>query len=1099
MTDFEKKIYEVIAESNGIRAAEIAGILEAEKKEVSTALAKSAALKALVTQGSDYRWRLTSAVKAQAEEKSTPKPDEDLRRLCNYYLQCLSLEANCSVSQFLYSRYDYPYIVLNGLGIDAEKDPSAISFLSKVEASRESRAYLGYPVRIYTIYGKGGVPYKRIAPVFLFPVDYASGVIQTSWVPTINMDVLKGYCVGGAETVVSELIQLESELGMDDPDTDVAVDELVLRLRQIRDWEWKEAIDPYHIPPAEDITGFSDGIYNRPVVIEGTKTNYTDGLESELMALAAMPEDKYRGTALHAWVKDQISVAPSEPLTRNLLEVLPLNTEQAQAVETALNSDLTVVTGPPGTGKSQVVTDLLANIAWNGKSALFSSRNNKAVDVVDMRVNSLSDRPSLLRIGSTKYASRLAEIMDGLLNTPATKDNRAELQRLQQKYDALIAEEAELKEEKERLVLQRNRLDELEQEYCRVRDVIGDNLFRLEGCDAGQISKCAKAYRQAADMARKENNSFFSKLFWSWVEPKRLGDLEAAAKQYESLADRYGLVLPDNSHSAKNTEEILRSADSFEAAVPIALEYRSALESARGSVPPESVDRKLSDIKMTRSEISQKLWDNWLCSKRVAFSPEERKEMNNFIVEMRLSDDMSMADNSDLRSRHSRMIQLMTRYLQCWAVTSLSAKSRIPFEAGLFDYVIIDEASQCDIASIIPLLYRAKRAIIIGDRQQLQHISQLTNKQDRALIRKYHVDFMWSYHANSVYSLAAAKVQPEHIIQLRDHFRSCAEIIEFSNREFYGGTLRVATRYDRLKPPPGEKPGIRWINVQGRTVRPRSGSAYNQEEIIPIINELKRLVNIGYTGTIGVVTPFQLQAQRINRALEREPELKSKLESSNAFIASTVHGFQGDERDLMIFSCVVTASAESGTVNFLKNTGNLFNVAITRARAVLVVVGDYRYCKGCEISYLQKFANYYSQLVKGQGVYPPPEEPEYPPDYPEALCSSDVSEWEKILYAALFDAGVKTRPQYGADRYRLDLAVLLPNGRQLDVEVDGEMYHRSWNGELSYRDQLRNQRLFELGWDVKRFWVYQIRDDLDWCVQRVKDWVAEAGQDESAG
>ena len=48
----------------------------------------------------------------------------------------------------------------------------------------------------------------------------------------------------------------------------------------------------------------------------------------------------------------------------------------------------------------------------------------------------------------------------------------------------------------------------------------------------------------------------------------------------------------------------------------------------------------------------------------------------------------------------------------------------------------------------------------------------------------------------------------------------------------------------------------------------------------------------------------------------------------------------------------------------------------------------------------------------------------------------------------------------------------------LDIEVDGEMYHKDWNGELSYRDQLRNQRLFELGWDVKRFWVYEIRDNL---------------------
>lgn len=93
------------------------------------------------------------------------------------------------------------------------------------------------------------------------------------------------------------------------------------------------------------------------------------------------------------------------------------------------------------------------------------------------------------------------------------------------------------------------------------------------------------------------------------------------------------------------------------------------------------------------------------------------------------------------------------------------------------------------------------------------------------------------------------------------------------------------------------------------------------------------------------------------------------------------------------------------------------------------------------------------------------------------------------MLPALFDAGIKTFPQYPADKYKLDLAVLLDDGRKLDIEVDGEKYHRNWNGELCYRDQLRNQRMFELGWDVKRFWVYQIRDDTAWCVQQVAEWI----------
>lgn len=69
------------------------------------------------------------------------------------------------------------------------------------------------------------------------------------------------------------------------------------------------------------------------------------------------------------------------------------------------------------------------------------------------------------------------------------------------------------------------------------------------------------------------------------------------------------------------------------------------------------------------------------------------------------------------------------------------------------------------------------------------------------------------------------------------------------------------------------------------------------------------------------------------------------------------------------------------------------------------------------------------------------------------------------------------------------MLVIVNDKKKLDIEVDGEMYHRNWTGELCYRDQLRNQRLFELGWDVKRFWVYQIRDQLPWCIEQIRQWL----------
>ncbi|MCH7772263.1 MAG: DUF559 domain-containing protein [Bacteroidetes bacterium] len=110
--------------------------------------------------------------------------------------------------------------------------------------------------------------------------------------------------------------------------------------------------------------------------------------------------------------------------------------------------------------------------------------------------------------------------------------------------------------------------------------------------------------------------------------------------------------------------------------------------------------------------------------------------------------------------------------------------------------------------------------------------------------------------------------------------------------------------------------------------------------------------------------------------------------------------------------------------------------------------------------------------------------------YPVVTHPERVSEWEHILYKALYKAGVKTIPQYQVEKYTLDLA-LIDGDRMLDLEVDGERYHRNWTGELCRRDQIRNQRLFELGWDIKRFWVYEVRDDMNICIEVIKKWMGK--------
>ncbi len=131
------------------------------------------------------------------------------------------------------------------------------------------------------------------------------------------------------------------------------------------------------------------------------------------------------------------------------------------------------------------------------------------------------------------------------------------------------------------------------------------------------------------------------------------------------------------------------------------------------------------------------------------------------------------------------------------------------------------------------------------------------------------------------------------------------------------------------------------------------GGAYNDQEVDAIIEEIKRLViDNAYEGSVGIVTPFRAQAERIAKAIDKDSRVKNAL-AKNDLLVDTVHKFQGDERDLMVFSPVISNGTAAGALGFLKNTGNLFNVAITRARAVLVVVGDAGYCSKCGVPYME--------------------------------------------------------------------------------------------------------------------------------------------------
>ena len=189
------------------------------------------------------------------------------------------------------------------------------------------------------------------------------------------------------------------------------------------EWDWREELNPYALTAGVPLANLTaPGIYNRAILFAGTRSPFTYGLEIELRKLAAMDDEAVRETALGRWLKGD-PIETMLPEDRPILELLALNTEQRQAVLQGLSAPLTVVTGPPGTGKSQVVISLLANAAWQGTSVLFASKNNHAVDVVESRTNELGSSPLLFRLGKEEHHERLAQLLTASLAESSSPDD----------------------------------------------------------------------------------------------------------------------------------------------------------------------------------------------------------------------------------------------------------------------------------------------------------------------------------------------------------------------------------------------------------------------------------------------------------------------------------------------------------------------------------------------------------------------------------------------------------------------------------------------------------------------------------------------------
>ena len=338
-----------------------------------------------------------------------------------------------------------------------------------------------------------------------------------------------------------------------------------------------------------------------------------------------------------------------------------------------------------------------------------------------------------------------------------------------------------------------------------------------------------------------------------------------------------------------------------------------------------------------------------------------------------------------------------------WVAELTNLDKVLPLYPSLFDVVIIDEATQCDIPSSLPALQRAKRCVVVGDPNQLRHVSFLSRQKQKTLAIDQELSDSeqeeLDYRSRSVLDLALDRVTTQdHVVFLDEHFRSQPGIIRFSNQAFYANRLKIMT----TRPHAGRTRSIHFHQLddasadEPATTRNEAEAAYVADAVADIIQQ-QSAWSARHCSSIGLLSPFRDQADLLERHIQNRFSLEQIQQ--HKIMVGTAHTFQGEERDVMFLSFAVTPRSHSGTVRFL-NRRDQFNVAITRARTSQHVVVSCRTNQLPTDNLLRRFLDEHDAHTRSDAAHQP-EFDAFAGDVTQALATMGLSVWQDYPVAGM--------------------------------------------------------------------------------------------------
>lgn len=544
------------------------------------------------------------------------------------------------------------------------------------------------------------------------------------------------------------------------------------------------------------------------------------------------------------------------------------NASQFKAVENALSKQMSVIQGPPGTGKTQTILNIIANLLIRGKTIQVVSNNNSATQNVLEKLALPKYNMGFLvaTLGKRENKQAFIDGQTGLYPdmTDWQKTPQEQL-KLKEQTEALSQEVAEHFGKQERLAVAKQELDALNVEaqyfdqFCKDANLLQPAKKPRKGLRSEKVLRTLQECEQLS-----EKDQPFS--FWHKVKSSILYGIYEWKFHENEIGGiiTYLQYLFYKTKHAELTNEIAFLQEEL-----------------------AKVDAKQKMDQLTKLSMD--------CLKAMLFNRYGGKQMRPMFT---------------MDAIWKQPFEILKEYP---IVLSTTFSSRSGLKDATYDYLIMDESSQVDLATGALALASAKNAVIVGDLKQLPNvIPEDQRKLSDAVFQSYHLPDGYNYADNSFLKSICTVIPDVPQTLLREHYRCHPKIIGFCNQKFYQNQLVIMTE-------DCDEPDTLCVfrTAEGQHHR----GHINQRQIDVTMNEVLPRMQDTAPEDIGIIAPYRAQVQEFAKATH-----------GTGVEVDTVHKFQGREKDTIIITTV------DDDVTDFSDDPYLLNVAISRAKKKLCLV-----------------------------------------------------------------------------------------------------------------------------------------------------------------